>query len=295
MSPGALVGGSKRLFTPVAVAFLLYFCWETRDTLAALLREASVPMLSIAGLIWASLHLLTPLLAVTVLSRGDIRIGWRQAFATHTSRLPARYVPGGVWHTVGRVMDYRQQGVDSRRLTAFVLLENGLAVAFTLVVGGAIVFASRCGGDVVGSLAGIASIVALLCLPALFYAVNRKVLRTPDAISARAYLLSLLITAAFWLGATAAFTTYLHVFPTATGGQSIVEVGGIYLFSWGIGFLAVFAPQGIGVFEVVAGELMHGPLGLAGLAALLAGFRVVIGMADLVVWSLYRIARQARP
>lgn len=283
-----LIRWTKMLFTPVAIAFLLYFCWQARDTLGELLRQASWPMLLIAATIWALLHLLIPMLAVTVLGGCGSSVSWRQAFATHASRLPARYVPGGVWHTVGRVMDYHEQGVKPRHLTAFVVLENGLAVAFTLAVGGAILFALR-GGNTVGTVAGLTSVAAITGLVAMYFVVNKKVLQAPDALPAGHYLVSLLITAAFWAGATAAFLAYLHAFPVATGDYTNVEMGGIYLFSWGIGFAAVFAPQGIGVFELVASELMRGPIGLMGLAALIAGFRVVVGVADLVVWSLYQL------
>jgi hypothetical protein len=178
--------------------------------------------------------------------------------------------------------------VRPRHLTAFIVLENGLAAAFTLAVGGAIVMALR-DGDTAGTIAGVACTAALIGLVAMYFIVNRKVLQEPDALSARSYLSSLFVTAAFWIGATVAFLTYLHAFPAATGHYSNVEMGGIYLFSWGVGFVAVFAPQGIGVFELVASELMRGPIGLMGLAALIAGFRVVVGVADLAVWSLYQL------
>jgi len=283
-----LIRWAKTLFTPVAIAFLGYFCWQARDTLGVLLRQASWPMLFVAAFVWGLLHLLTPFLAVAVLNGSGSTVSWSQAFATHASRLPARYVPGGVWHTVGRVMDYHEQGVKPRHLTAFVVLENGLAAAFTLAVGGAIVMALR-GGDTVGSIAGLACIAALIGLVALYFIVNTKVLQKPDALSASRYLSSLFIAAAFWMGATVAFLIYLHAFPAATGDYSNIEIGGIYLFSWGVGFAAIFAPQGIGVFELVASELMRGPIGLMGLVALLAGFRVIVGLADLAVWSLYQL------
>ena len=69
-------------------------------------------------------------------------------------------------------------------------------------------------------------------------------------------------------------------------------MGGIYLFSWGVGFLSIFAPQGIGVFEFVASEFMQGPIGFMGFAALIGGFRVVILVADMITWSGYQLLRQ---
>ena len=111
MTAGNLIRWAKTLFTPVAIVFLGYFCWQARDTLGELLRQASWPMLLVAILVWTLLHLLTPLTAVAVLNGSGSSVSWRQAFATHASRLPARYMPGGVWHTVGRIMDYRERGV----------------------------------------------------------------------------------------------------------------------------------------------------------------------------------------
>ena len=285
-----LIRWAKTAFTPVALAFLVYFCWQSRDILAELLRQASLLMLVFAAVLWALLHFLTPFLAVAVLNGSGSAVSWTQAFATHASRLPARYVPGGVWHTVGRIMDYHEQGLKPRHLTAFVVLENGLGAAFTLSVGGAIVMTLR-GSDAVGSIAGLVCTAALIGMAAMYFIVNMKVLQKPDSLSVGSYLFALFITAAFWMGATAAFLIYLYAFPTAVGDYSNIEMGGIYLFSWGVGFTAIFAPQGIGVFEVVASELMRGPIGLMGLAALIAGFRVVVLIADLMVWSLYQLVR----
>jgi hypothetical protein len=56
------------------------------------------------------------------------------------------------------------------------------------------------------------------------------------------------------------------------------------LFSWGIGFISIFAPQGIGVFEVVAADLLRGVEPLMGIAAVIAGFRLIILTADAVAW-----------
>ena len=70
-------------------------------------------------------------------------------------------------------------------------------------------------------------------------------------------------------------------------------MAGVYLFSWGVGFIAIIAPQGIGVFELVASELMDGPIGFMGLAALIAGFRVVVLVADILVWLVYQVMRRA--
>ncbi len=285
-----IISGLKILFTPLAFAFLIYFAWQSRGELDELVRNASLVQLGLAALVWAVLHAVSPVLAVVVFAACGSKVSWRQAFATHAARLPARYLPGGIWHTVGRVVDYREQGVADRHISVFVILENGLAAAITLAIGGAIVFSTR-GADTAGSIAGLASLAGVVALPLMVYATNSRVLQRPDRLSIAGLLKSTLIVVVFWLGATAAFLLYLNAFPASTGDYSIIEMAGIYLFSWGVGFVSIFAPQGIGVFEVVASELANSPIGLMGLAALIAGFRVVVLVADIAVWLIYQATR----
>ncbi len=288
---GKIIVGLKLLFTPAALFSLLYFAWLSKSELAELISHASLNYLYLAAILWGLLHALSPVLAVIVLNACGSNISWQQAFSTHAARLPARYLPGGIWHTVGRVMDYREQGIDSRHLSAFVLLENGLAAAVTLGIGGAIVFAIR-GTEPLGSVAGLASIAGVVALVAIYYPLNSRVLKQADRLSLVDYLKSTGVVILFWVGAAVAFLLYLNAFPSSAGSYSQFEMAGIYLFSWGVGFISVFAPQGIGVFELVASELMQSPLGFMGLAALIAGFRVVVLIADLIVWLVYLIARR---
>ncbi len=281
----------KILFTPLAVAFLLYFAWVSPDELATLFRSASPQYLAAAVLLWAGLHAVSPLVATTIFRACGSEVTWQQAYATHAARLPARYVPGGIWHTVGRVLDYREQGVTSRHITAFVVLENALAAAVTLAIGGAILFAVR-GGQDVGAIAALGSLIGLIGLLILLPIVNKKVLREGNRLPTMAFVRSVCLVVTFWAGAAATFLLYINAFAANTGSYSNVELAGIYLFSWGVGFLAVFAPQGIGVFEVVASELAASPIGLMGFAALVAGFRVVVLLADLLFWLVYIVTRR---
>ena len=280
------------LFTPLAFAFLFYIAWQSKAELLVLITNASPLSLLLSVLVWAVLHALSPVLAVIVFSGCGSTVRWQQAFATHAGRLPAKYLPGGIWHTVGRVMDYRQQGIAARHLSTFVILENGLAAAVTLAIGGAIVFSMR-GPDSLGAIAGLASVAGIVAIPILVLLVNSRVLQAPDRLSMTDVGKSTMVVVVFWAAAALAFLLYLSAFPASTGVYSNLEMSGIYLFSWGVGFLAVFAPQGIGVFELVASELMSSPIGFMGLAALIAGFRVVVLIADIVVWLLFQLSRRS--
>jgi len=281
----------KLLFTPVAIAFLFYFIWLSRHDLAATFGTAAFEFVAFAVAAWCLFNMVTPLIAVVLFANLGLRVSWRQALAIHASRLPARYVPGGVWHTVGRVLDYRGLGVQARHLTAFVILENGLAAALALAIGGAAVFATR-EPDQLATIAAVSSIAGIVALPVIFIVINRRVFAGADHFKGRSYLTSVVLMTGIWLLATTAFLSYLGAFSSSIGSPDPVEMGGIYLFSWGVGFLSIFAPQGIGVFEIISSKLADSPLGFAGLAALISGFRLIVLVADLLVWAGYHFLRR---
>ena len=93
--------------------------------------------------VWAPLHALAPILALALFKPAGVDISYRAAFLIHANRIPARYLPGGIWHTVGRVMDYHELGAPPRLLTAYVCVEHVLAVGVALVPGGLVVFSMR--------------------------------------------------------------------------------------------------------------------------------------------------------
>ena len=64
---------------------------------------------------------------------------------------------------------------------------------------------------------------------------------------------------------------------------------GTYLIAWSAGFVSIFSPQGIGVFELVVAWMMKGALPLASLAALVAGFRVLTLVGDVIAYGIGRI------
>ncbi len=81
---------------------------------------------------------------------------------------------------------------------------------------------------------------------------------------------------------------FVAAFPGLGLGANPGEIAGAYLFSWAVGFVSIFAPQGIGVFEVVAAELMSPAGTFMSVAALFAGFRLVILVADATVWVMLK-------
>jgi glycosyltransferase 2 family protein len=276
---------ATRIFTPAALAFVLYVIWETREVLIDIVLAASLPYVGLSILIWCGLHLLAPRTAVAIIYAAGEHVPWTVAFKTHASRLPARYIPGGIWHTAGRVVDYRDYGVTSAALLVFVMLEHVLALATTTLAGGSILFLMR-GSQGWGTIGLIGATVALVALVLGPFIINSRSQSDAPRVTTSGYLRSFGWTALFWVGASASFVAFASALPAAFTHVSWLELTGVYLFAWAAGFAAIFAPQGIGVFEAVTADLLNSPLTFQSAVALAAGFRVVILIADLIVWAL---------
>ncbi|GAB2670131.1 hypothetical protein [Arenimonas aestuarii] len=283
--PRRLLQLSRRAFTPVALAFLLFAAWTARDAFLQALSLARAGPVLLAILAWSGTHLLVPLMVHALLAALGRSPGYRATLRIHFERLPARYLPGGIWHTVSRIADLSTMGFGRRTLAALVALENLLPLGLALLLAGLAWFADDKNPQVAGwLLAGGAATLLLLPLLASRLAGH--------AVVMRAYAAALLPATAFWLIAAFAFTTYWLAFPTASEGQAMLEIASAYLLAWASGFVAVFAPQGMGVFEAVAASLLRGALPFAGVAVLVAGFRATLLAGDALAYLLYLALRR---
>lgn len=283
----------KRVFTLLAVACLAYFGWQSRTLLFEIASDAAPLQLMLATGLWLIMHLLSPLFVQTVFRSSGHDIGYLAATHIHLANLPARYIPGGIWHTVGRIAAFRELGIDARRITLFVICENSIAVAVAFLIGGSVLYLIR-GAQNWGDVAALCAAGGALALVLLPVVIRRWLLRETGGSPVSNYLVSVVIVAVSWCVASLSFVQFVAAFPGLGLATGWLETAAVYLFSWGVGFLAVFAPQGVGVFEVMAGELLRGSLELAGFAVLLAGFRAVIFAADFLAWILGRLLLPGR-
>lgn len=285
-----LVAALRWVFGPLALLFLVIAAWRAHDLLSAVLAQVQPAVLVLTVLLWALLHLLTPFFASMVLREMDAGIGYRTMLAIHVGRLPTRYLPGGVWHTVTRVMDLHRLGVGRSQLSVMVALENLVPLATALCIGGSFLYVA--GGTAFPALgAAAAGLVLLACTPV---GLRHRALLAKRRLSQVAYVKLLGISTVFWLIAATSFACYWTAFPAIGEAVPTLRVYGVYLVAWAAGFVSIFAPQGIGVFEAVAGAFLGGALSFAGVAVLAAGFRVVILAADVLAYLALQAFRYTR-
>jgi len=273
----------RAVFAPAAVLFLLFAVYGARGIVEETLRHARVLPFLAAVLAWAISHLLAPTLAWTVLEADGVRIGYARALRIHVSRLPARYLPGGIWHTVSRVADYSTLGATRVQLTRLVLLENSLPVALAAILGG--------GGMLLLGLAtpiaGAAVSLGVLLVLALPFVLRHRMLSAGTRFPVAAYLRAIVAMLGFWSVAALAFCAYWSAFPQPEQAPALAAVASAYLLSWAAGFAMVFAPQGLGVFEGSIAALLQGATPFVDVVVLAAGFRAAVLGADLLAYAVY--------
>jgi len=273
-----------RIIYMVALGLVIVWLVATRRSeVAELLRGAR--LLLIVGALIASfgLILIGAWFWTTSLELLGHPAGLGQVTLATSRTLLARYVPGSVWFAVGRVTLLRRAGLPGGPLAATAVLELAISLASVLALGAALLGLAGAfpGGGVwlgvvlVGLVAGSSPPVGGRIVAWL--AAKRGVTLT---LTWSGYARLIGVSVVFWAWSALTFGLYLAAFPAADGLGRLL-IAGAFMLAWGIGFLTLIAPQGIGVFEVGLATILAID-GVVGFAAVVGGYRLVILARDLI-------------
>jgi hypothetical protein len=177
---------------------------------------------------------------------------YRQMLHLYSTIQLSKYLPGGVWHFVGRFGIYRLNGLGNRESSRALIVENVWLVSSAILVGAMI---STGNGDV----------FALLGLPASPWfrmlilggcglvwiagnvLIGMQVLKKTPLLAS--VLRQLLAQSAAWLFIGLSFFALLPA-PVMGIGTATLSIGG-FAMGWALGYLTIFAPSGIGIREAV--------------------------------------------
>jgi glycosyltransferase 2 family protein len=288
----------------VLLAALGYALRGTWAEAAPRLRGAD-PLLLLGALVVVGLSYLVFVLGwFWLLASYGMRVPYTAALQSEMLSMLAKYIPGGVWTPVARVVALRRFGkFDTRLVLASIALEAGLSA-----LAGVLVF-------LVGlPLAGVAdvplvpivafgAIVAVLVHPTVFGALAKVVLRplgggeVPRLPYPR-MLAVLGFYTAFWpIGGAGLFLLLRSVgadLPVA----AIPFLGGAAAVGAIVAVLAVFAPSGLGVREAAMFALLVtvAPRGAALGAVVLNRLVITVVEAALLLGGAiaWRLARPSR-
>lgn len=280
----------KRVYTPLSLVCIFYFCLRNTELLTKLIHFSSISSLCNAVFFWTLLHYISPMAPKLVFSRLGFNLPYANFLSIHIKQIPARYLPGGIWHTVGRMASYHEQGISKRMISLYAIIESVSPALFTLLFGGTLLWqVEKVPYAVFLKTITLSLLILLMAIP---IAVRKLTPKFATSNNLKAYFLFIVLSIGFWAVSTLSFLEYFTSFnveTTMVGDSSFFRIAGSYIFSWGIGYIAVFAPQGIGVFEITAGALIDLPMHLGGALVFFAGFRLVGLCADCITWIGYKI------
>lgn len=233
---------AQRAFLLVAVVTIGIYLARHADELKPQLTWPLAWRCVVAAVMLAALHPLIALGFYQLQRFNGIAVDFPTSLGIYMRRIPARYVPGGVWHSVARLADMRWSGnVAASLLRRQFLTEMGVvACSGLLVCALGIWFFPETGviRAVAVAQAATGSAVSLGIAVWLFGRAGSWRLG-----------LALLLYFAIWLLAAVAFSVLSAGFDAHGHGCDLSVTAGTYLVSAVQGYLAIFAPQGWGVTE----------------------------------------------
>ena len=250
-------------------------------------------------------------LAATFVLIGLSALFWAQALRMlgHRSRisqivlataraLPARYVPLGVSFAAARIALLRARGVGLAPLMTTAALETVMRPTVALTMGATLLAAS---GSPAGSLSWPVATLAVAAVAATPVAGGKVLTRLAArrgialAITWKGYARLVVAEAAYWAWASMTFVLYLQAFPSADSFGEL-HAAGAFMVAWALGFLAVFAPQGIGVAEISLVGLLAAGDGEPGIAmtAVFASYRLVQVARDILATATAEVIAKRR-
>lgn len=276
---------SKRIYTPLVLVLIFYLLFKNYGALKNQALTCNIYLIFISATIWGLLHVIAAASPYLILNGiFSYSLSFKSLMSIYFKRIPIKYLPGGIWHTVGRLSDYRALGVQNRSLSQLALFEFLFPIPVTFLLGSTfLLFANR---------PVISSVVLYSIIAVCFFSI--LVMATLIPKNKQKFLFYLvLFSIIYWIIASASFYTYTlsSISTLKLSGYQFIKVSGSYLFSWGTGYISFFAPQGIGVFEVLLSKLLQSQLSVQEMVTILFGYRVILVFADLCSYGLFMLLR----
>jgi glycosyltransferase 2 family protein len=213
--------------------------------------------------------------------------GWTTARIWTVSSL-GKYLPGKVWAVAGMALMAQRAGIAPWAATGSAVVLQVLAIgtgaALAGLTGRAAIEAAHPGSGVALGLlvaAAVAGVALLLWPPFL-----RRLLRlaAPDAEAHRApaatgIVIGIAANLIAWVGYGAALWLLARGLLPGVGLRPSLAIA-VFTASYLAGFLALFAPGGIGVREGLFILMLQGPLGLGAATALALASRLLLTITE---------------
>ena len=254
-----------------------------------------------AFVVWLMYALLIAAWRRMLLGWGRGLDAWSAARIWTVSSL-GKYLPGKVWAVAGMAMMAQRAGIGAGPATGSAVILQVLAIgtgsAIVALTGWATLRAVYPGAGVglVVLLAAAVASVGLLFWPALTDRLLR--LAAPDAgpvrPPVRAVMFGIVANSVAWVGyGSALWLLARGLLPHA--GLGLLPAIAVFTASYLAGFLALFAPGGIGVREGLFILMLQGPIGIGAATALAVASRLLLTVTELGAAAPFLLFPRGRP
>lgn len=279
----------QRVFMCLALMAIVAYGLANRETVASTMSRLQLWAVLRTGAIMLVLHVLIVSSFQWLHVALGIRRPWRRAVASYFARLPGRFLPGGIWHSMLRYGDmHSDQSASARTLGIVLLSETALLAGTGFLAAGGLGFA------LLGDSPRVMTIARIMLLVGFVPSVVLGTLcwRRSGQQALRPFVVAFLLMVTTWLGLAFAFASF-STFGSRPmlAGCSAGPVAASYLASASVGYVAVFAPQGWGVTELVFAKLSACTLPTASLVTTVVAFRIVSLAADAVAFTIAMLLR----
>lgn len=243
----------KALWLLLVLGVAAYYFATHFDVVRTNLRTFSIPFVLVSALALIFGKLLLVQLSRRSIDGAAWRPTFQEMFCINSLTQLAKYIPGGVWHFVGRLGAYRADGLDVKNASRAMIVENvwlvlsaamvGTALSFSYVANKVFVFTWV---DLRDLQLPVVLILVVVWLVALWL-IER--FRGGKAEHRRLRIAGdLLLQVAIWIFIGGSFLAL------RAHAESLTQLGlvvGSFCLSWAVGYITVFAPGGLGAREAV--------------------------------------------
>jgi hypothetical protein len=250
---------AKWIWLVLVFGGVIYYFAKHYTSIIAHLRDFSLLSLVLSLVFLVAGKYLLTYLSLWSIEGQDWQPTFTQMFYINAVTQLAKYLPGGIWHFVGRFGLYRTKGMTTTQSGRTMLVENLWLVLSAFCFGGLVSFLGQSSAIlkwlhlsstpvIRGGLFLLLILIWFLGLFLIEHFVKLK--RQADVGN---LVRSVLLQAASWLFMGLGFWVIL---PNRWNWELIGTSVGGFALSWVVGYLTIFAPSGLGVREVVLTALL---------------------------------------
>ena len=205
-----------------------------------------------------------------------------------------KYIPGGIWQFVGRFGVYKVNGLSGKASTRAMILENIWLLGSAVAIGVIGVFLTRF--DLIAGLLNLPNhqwlailfTVLALGLWIVVLKIVHKTMRRHTAENIPSIFVVAGVGLLLWTFIGGSFFVMFHDFPFSA---APLFIGG-YAVSWAVGYIAVFAPGGLGVREAVLAFVFSNIASVEMIAVYAAMNRIIWVIAEVLFGLVGMVQKQ---